>query len=111
LNDIDLAELLEAMMLICFGLSWPISILKAVRLKFVQGKSIGFMALVFLGYTAGTVAKFADAAATSKPLKLVTILYIFNGLMVFVDMALYMKYRRNASPVTSAGVDADLPKR
>ena len=40
----------EATMLICFGISWPVSIAKALRTKVVAGKSPLFMAIVCLDY-------------------------------------------------------------
>ena len=36
----------EATMLICFGVSWPVSIAKALRTKEVAGKSPWFMILI-----------------------------------------------------------------
>lgn len=35
-----LSDILEAAMLVCFGASWPFSILKAVRTRVVRGKGI-----------------------------------------------------------------------
>ncbi len=92
--------LLESIMLICFGCSWPISILKSWRTKFVRGKSIGFMVLIFAGYLAGTGAKFFRAAYDGQPPEWNTLLYILNGVLVAIDIALYVKFRRNQEPVT-----------
>jgi len=81
-------------MLVCFGVSWPVSIIKTVRVRRVDGKSPMFLLLVLLGYVAGVIAKLLYASAHHEPVQLVTALYALNGLMVLVDMALYMKYRK-----------------
>jgi len=92
------AQICEAGMLICFGLSWPISILKSLRTKIVHGKSLGFMWLVFFGYLAGLTAKFFQAAAAGTWPDWTTPLYILNGILVAVDITLYMHYRHNTAP-------------
>ncbi len=76
----------EALMLVCFGVSWPISILKTLRTGVVQGKSPLFMAIVCLGYLSGITHKVLVAYDW------VTILYAFNLLMVAVDLMLYYYY-------------------
>ena len=52
-------ELLEAAMLICFGISWPIDIIKAIRTKRIEGKSLAFMAIIAVGYCCGVAGKFS----------------------------------------------------
>ena len=94
--------ILEAVMLSCFGFSWPISILKSVRTKYVRGKSAGFMCLVFIGYVAGTTSKFIKASARGEPVEWVTALYALNALLVATDLILYMRYRHNLEPATEA---------
>ncbi len=93
-------RLLETAMLICFGCSWPISIFKSWRTKFVRGKSIAFMVLVFAGYLAGAGGKLFRAAHAGQPPEWNLSLYILNGIFVAIDISLYVKYRRNHEPVT-----------
>ena len=50
-------SIFEIIMLVCFGVSWPVSIVKAVRTKTVAGKSPLFMAIVMVGYASGIVHK------------------------------------------------------
>jgi hypothetical protein len=76
----------EAVMLVCFGISWPFSIAKAVRTKTVTGKSPIFMAIVFVGYVSGIFHKALFS------FDWVFLLYIINALMVAADFALYFKY-------------------
>ena len=73
-------------MLICFGVSWPISIAKSVRTKVVSGKSPLFMAVLCLGYVFGILHKVLYA------MDWVVVLYVFNLMMVATDLALYFWY-------------------
>jgi hypothetical protein len=77
----------EAGMLICFGLSWPISIVKSLRTRRVDGKSPVFMTVVALGYVSGMIHKIIYSFDQ------VFLLYVFNFVMVSIDLALYWKYR------------------
>ena len=93
-----IGKLLEAGMLVCFGVSWPIAILKSVRMKYVRGKSLGFMCMVFLGYLLGIGAKFLRAAYVGELPELVTILYGLNACFVGTEILLYFKYRHHPHP-------------
>ncbi|ANE23302.1 membrane protein [Denitrobacterium detoxificans] len=53
-----MAAVLEAIMLVCFGLSWPINAMKAWKARTAAGTSWMFLALITLGYVAGITAKF-----------------------------------------------------
>lgn len=53
-----MAAVLEAIMLVCFGLSWPINAMKAWKSRTAVGTSWMFLALITLGYIAGIAAKF-----------------------------------------------------
>jgi hypothetical protein len=94
---IDPADLLESFremsffeigMLICFGVSWPLSIFKLLKSKTSAGKSFWFLWLVLLGYVLGTCHKIF------YHLDPVIALYVFNGLCVLVDLMLSYRYRR-----------------
>ena len=78
-------------MLICFGLSWPISIAKSLRTKIVTGKSPLFMMLLIVGYASGTIHKLLYSN------NWVICLYILNFVLVSIDLALYYKYRKNTT--------------
>jgi len=51
----------EAVMLVCFGVSWPISIAKSLRTRKVEGKSPLFMAIVCFGYLNGVIYKVSQS--------------------------------------------------
>ncbi len=89
--------LFEALMLACFGVSWPVSIAKAVRTKVVAGKSPLFMAIVMLGYASGIVHKALNAPDW------VTALYALNLVLVGMDLALYYRYRARAASCGRGG--------
>ena len=79
-------SIFEIIMLICFGVSWPISIVKALRTHVVTGKSPLFMAVICIGYLSGIVHKILYAYDW------VIFLYVFNLLMVLADLILYFRY-------------------
>ena len=79
-------ELFEAAMVICFGVSWPISIVKSYKSKTVGGKSIFFLFFIFVGYLFGITSKFVSGNITY-----VLAFYILNSIMVFIDILLYFR--------------------
>ncbi|HOD99700.1 MAG TPA: hypothetical protein PLD40_00360 [Kiritimatiellia bacterium] len=84
-------SIFEAGMLICFGISWPISIAKSIRTKVVVGKSPLFMAILCLGYASGIAHKWLYSRDP------VIALYTLNLLLVATDLALYFKYLPRAA--------------
>ncbi len=83
----------EALMLVCFGASWPASIYKSVKLKDVRGKSKLFLWLVLTGYGFGIVNKIITG------IDWVIIFYIVVGLLVLTDLLLYYYYSsRSGNP-------------
>lgn len=93
---------LEAGMLICFGVSWPVAILKTVRTGRVSGKSLGFLVLVFVGYLCGIAAKLTYAWSQGRPVPWVTALYAVNAGMVAVDAILYVLFSRQERAATAS---------
>ena len=88
-----LAQTFEAAMLICFGASWPLAILKTLRTRRTEGKSLAFLVMIFAGYLAGMTAKCVRAATAGAWPEWVTALYALNGAMVVVEIGLYLKFR------------------
>ncbi len=80
-------SIFEVIMLVCFGISWPISIIKTLRTKVVIGKSPLFMAIVSFGYVNGVIHKALHSHDW------VIILYVINALLVATDLTLYYIYR------------------
>ena len=84
---------LEATMLICWGLSWPVSIIKALRTKIVHGKSPLFMSLIAFGYICGIAHKIFYAR------DYLVLFYIINLAMILTDLYLYHRYSFRSAKV------------
>lgn len=84
-----IAVICETIMLICFGLSWPSNVMKSIRSRTAKGKSLLFLLLVEIGYTAGIIGKII-----SHTWNLATAFYFINFTMVLVDIALYFRNAR-----------------
>lgn len=80
----------ESIMLICFGLSWPISVYKSFTSKSTKGKSLIFIIAILIGYIAGIAGKIIGHTANY-----VLIIYIFNIVMVGIDFVLYFINKKN----------------
>ncbi|HUX50004.1 MAG TPA: hypothetical protein VMW73_04365 [Spirochaetia bacterium] len=77
----------EIIMLVCFGLAWPFSIYKSWKTREVGSKSFIFLLALFVGYIAGILHKLLFAYDP------VIYLYILNGVLVGIDMGLYVRNR------------------
>jgi len=84
-----MASILEALMVISFGVSWPVSILKSIRARTAVGKSVYFLLLILFGYACGILSKLAAGRVTY-----VFIFYVINFVMVSVDLVVYFRNRR-----------------
>ena len=82
------AHIFESIMLVCFGCSWPFAIAKTLRTRSVEGKSLIFITLIFIGYVAGITFKLIGR------FDLVIWLYVTNATMVFTEIVLYLRYNR-----------------
>lgn len=81
-------ELLEACMVISFGISWPLSIVKSWRGRTAKGKSILFLCFILFGYGCGIASKLVSGNITY-----VFVFYVLNFVMVSIDLALYFRNR------------------
>jgi hypothetical protein len=82
-------SIFEAIMLLCFGISWPLAIYKTYKSKNPAGKSMLFLYIVIIGYIAGCTHKLVFN------FDLVFWLYCINLLMVITDLFLSLYYLRN----------------
>ena len=74
----------EFIMLLCFGMSWPISVYKSFRSRSTKGKSVVFIIAIILGYISGITGKIVN-----KQFSYVLVLYCINLIIVSVDLGLY----------------------
>ncbi len=94
-----LAEVLETLMILSFGVSWPMSILRSYRSRSTRGKSVMFLICIFCGYICGIVSKLL-----ANNLNLAFWFYIPNIIMVGTDICLY--FRNKKIEAAEAGADA-----
>ena len=87
-------DLLEALTIFCFGLSWPVSIRKSYVSRTAKGKSLLFEVLLLLGYAVGIVRKIIQVGAMSSTgfiFFLSFIFYVVNFVAISIDVALYFR--------------------
>ena len=82
----NLAHLFEAGMLVCFGFSWPINVVKAYKAKTAKSTSLAFICLIITGYVAGIVAKIIN-----RQFNYVLAVYFLNLAIVFANVAVYFR--------------------
>ncbi|MGI6201237.1 MAG: hypothetical protein ACOYJA_10735 [Christensenellales bacterium] len=82
----DLANILETLMIISFGISWPLSIVRSVKSRSTKGKSLLFMCFIVFGYICGVVSK-----CLTQTFNLAFWFYFPNIIMVSADIALYFR--------------------
>lgn len=89
-------EILEIIMILCFGASWPFNVVRSFRARTAKGKSLLFLVLIDVGYVAGIAAKLTSPAymAAIGEKWYVLFFYFLNFAMVTVDMLLYFRNRR-----------------
>ncbi len=79
-----MVTIFESIMLICFGISWPIAVWKSYTSRSTKGKSIIFTSAIIIGYLAGITGKILGGNVNY-----VVFLYLLNLCFVSVDFALY----------------------
>ncbi len=91
-----MAEILEVVMIICFGASWPFNVVRSYKARTAKGKSPVFLCLIILGYIAGIAAKFMNEAymAAIDEKWYVLFFYFLNLVMVSADLVLYFRNRQ-----------------
>ena len=79
-----MTNFLEAFMLICFGLSWPLSLYKNIKAKTAKSMSLQFTLLIITGYIAGITAKIVN-----NNFNYVLVIYILNLIIVSANIVVY----------------------
>ena len=92
-----MSEVLEICMVVLFGISWPVSVIKSYRSRTTKGKSLFFLVMIFTGYVCGIVSKLLASSFKWY----VLFFYVLNLLMVGADLLLYFR---------NAKLDRQLPK-
>ena len=88
-----MAELLEVTMIVSFGISWPLNVIKAYRARTTKGQSLAFLLLIFFGYIAGILSKLLNPSymAAFADKWYVLFFYVLNLIMVGTNLCLYYR--------------------
>ena len=84
-----MTEILETIMLICFGCSWPVSVYKNVKAKTAKSMSLNFILLIIVGYVAGIIAKVCE-----HRYNFVLVVYIINLVIVSLNLVVYFRNKQ-----------------
>ena len=82
-------EILETLMLICFGMSWPMNVYRNYKARTARGMRLLFILLIISGYVAGIGAKILTGNFTY-----VLAVYVLNLLFVSINLLVYVRNRR-----------------
>ena len=88
-----MSDFLEILMIVSFGASWPLNVIKSYKVRTTKGKSLAFLCLIFFGYIAGIASKFLNPAYMSQFSEkwYVLFFYVLNFIMVGADIVLYAR--------------------
>ena len=96
-----MANLFEALMIFCFGLSWPTSVINNYRSKTSKGKSPVFEILIWIGYAFGIARKIIQyneylAKGTTPEFLFffAWFFYCFNMTMITLDLIIFVRNRK-----------------
>ena len=84
-----MASIFETLMLVCFGLSWPINLVKSIKAKTAKSTSLKFLLLIEFGYICGIAAKFI-----SGNINYVLIVYFLNLIVVGANIVVFFVNRK-----------------
>ena len=92
----EFSEILEVIMIVSFGASWPMNVLKSYKARTAKGKSLAFLLLILFGYVAGITSKLINDAYMAQFAEkwYVLFFYCLNFVMVFADLMMYVRNRR-----------------
>ena len=83
------ANILETIMIISFGISWPMNLIRSYRSRSAKGKSILFNYFILFGYICGVISKIL-----SHTFNLAFYFYFSNIIMVTSDIILYYRNKK-----------------
>ena len=85
-----MSELFEILMVVSFGVSWPLNVMKSYKARTTKGKSLAFLVLIFFGYICGIISKLSAESYKWY----VLFFYVLNFVMVGADLVLYVRNYR-----------------
>ena len=82
-----MSEFLEICMIVAFGLSWPMNVIKSYKARTTKGKILAFLVLILFGYICGIASKLLAPSFKWY----VLFFYVLNFLMIATDLVLYVR--------------------
>lgn len=82
-----MTEFFEILMIVSFGFSWPLNVIKSYKARTTKGKSLFFLILIFVGYIFGITSKLLAPSFKWY----VMFFYVLNITMVGLDLLLYIR--------------------
>lgn len=91
-----MAEILEVLMVVSFGASWPFNVMKSYKARTAKGKSLLFLCLILFGYIVGIASKLVNEAymANFTDKWYVLFFYCLNFVMVAADLIIYFRNKK-----------------
>jgi len=94
------AKILEVIMYVLFGCSWPFNIAKSVKTKSTKGKSLIFLILIDVGYVASMLSKIISSCYGGFSWNndwWIFMFVVLNFVLVSIDLVLFFinKNREN----------------
>ena len=81
-----MGSIFETVMLLCFGFSWPMNLIKAYNAKTAKGTSLPFILLIIIGYVAGITAKIVTGQTNY-----VLAAYVLNLAIVLLNLVIFFR--------------------
>lgn len=102
---LTISSMMEALMVICFGLSWPLNISKAWKARSTKGMSLPFYFLIWIGYVFAITGKLISihyyvnvactvAVWTDVVKWYVMFFYVVNLIMLTIGILIYFRNAR-----------------
>ncbi len=103
-----MAEILEVTMILCFGASWPLNVIKNYKARTTKGQSLGFLLLIFFGYIAGITAKFINPTYMAEIATkwYVLFFYFLNLIMLGLNLIIYARNAKLDKKAAKEGADS-----
>ena len=91
-----MSEILEVVMIVSFGASWPMNVMKSWKARTAKGKSLAFLLLILFGYVAGIASKLVNETYMAQFAEkwYVLFFYFLNFFMVSIDLILYFRNKK-----------------
>lgn len=87
-ENFKMSAIFETIMLICFGCSWPMNVIKSYKARTAKSTSLPFILLIITGYIAGILAK-----VVTGQYNFVLVVYLLNLVIVSLNLVVYFRNR------------------